>query len=169
MDSGKDVSSARWCLTLTSCPHLLFVEMEAVLKDCWLSHCWLRWQLWIQSVALWLPPGPDGPVLDLGCFSAGHHLAVAGWLWPHGQQSGGACLREPARCTRPLGPAGCRQGCTWEKQCQVLCRSLVLANLRSLGHRDVRVTGRPATTKDKKGMFQTGRNWHLKRQIDIIK
>ena len=47
--------------------------------------------------------------------------------------------------------------------------SLVLGNLRSLGHRDVRVTGRPATTKDKKGMFQTGRNRHLKRQIDIIK
>ena len=132
MDSGKDVSSARWCLTLTSCPLLLFVEMEAVLKDCWLSHCWLRWQLWIQSVALWLPPGPDGPVLDLGCFSAGHHLAVAGWLWPHGQQSGGCCQREPARCTRPLGPAGCRQGCTWEKQCQVLCRSLVLGNLNYL-------------------------------------
>ena len=89
--------------------------MEAVLKDCWLSHCWLRWQLWIQIVALWLRPGPDGPVLDLGCFSGGHHLAVAGWLWPHGQQqSGGDCLREPARCTRPLGPAGCRQGCTWE-------------------------------------------------------
>ena len=38
-----------------------------------------------------------------------------------------------------------------------------------LGHRDVRVTGRPATTKDKKGMFQASRNRHLKRQIDIIK